>query len=199
MRGILLSGGMDSTALAYSENPDVAIFIDYGQVPAKAERRSAKKISGDLGIDFYEITIDCSDLGCGDLVGNDSSEIGRFSDWWPYRNQLLITMAAMKAIKLGCTELIIGLVAGDDEYRDGSEEFIRLINELISFQEGEMKISAPAIGKGIDELIMSANVPDYLLSKTHSCHKSNLPCFNCRGCGKQQAVFDKLNKAYFNE
>lgn len=192
MRGILLSGGMDSTALAYSEQPDLAIFIDYGQIPAKAERNSARRICVDLNIKFHEINVDCSALGAGDLVGTSSSEIGRFSDWWPYRNQLLITMAAMKAIKLGCSELMIGLVAGDDEYRDGSEEFIRLMNQLVSYQEGELKISAPVITKSIDELIISASVPSHLLAKTHSCHKANLPCFSCRGCGKQQAVFDKL-------
>jgi 7-cyano-7-deazaguanine synthase len=191
MKCILLSGGMDSTALAYSEQADVAIFIDYGQIPAKAERNSAKKVSDDLGIAFHEITIDCSYLGSGDLVGTSSSEIGRFSDWWPYRNQLLITMAAMKAIKLGCDELMIGLVAGDDEYKDGSEEFIWLMNQLVSYQEGHLKISAPAIAKSIDELISNENIPNHLLAKTHSCHKANLPCFSCRGCGKQQAIFEK--------
>ncbi|OUR62363.1 hypothetical protein A9Q74_05170 [Colwellia sp. 39_35_sub15_T18] len=192
MKGILLSGGMDSSVLAYIERPDVAFFIDYGQIPAKAERNSARRISEDLGICFYEIKVDCSSLGSGDLVGASSSEIGRFSDWWPYRNQLLITMASMKAVKVGCNELMIGLVAGDDEYRDGSEEFMRLMNQLVSYQEGQLKISAPVITKSIDGLIASENIPDYLLAKTHSCHKANLPCFSCRGCGKQQAIFEKL-------
>jgi 7-cyano-7-deazaguanine synthase len=39
--GLLLSGGMDSVALAYWLRPDVAFTIDYGQLSAEGELRSA--------------------------------------------------------------------------------------------------------------------------------------------------------------
>ena len=37
---MLLSGGMDSIAVAYWRRPSLAITIDYGQVPAAGELRS---------------------------------------------------------------------------------------------------------------------------------------------------------------
>ena len=36
---LLLSGGMDSIALAYWKRPDIALTIDYGQAAADAEER----------------------------------------------------------------------------------------------------------------------------------------------------------------
>lgn len=40
---ILLSGGMDSIALAYWKRPEIAITIDYGQKPAAAEVVASKR------------------------------------------------------------------------------------------------------------------------------------------------------------
>jgi len=36
MKAILLSGGLDSIALAYWLRPQIAVTIDYGQRPARA-------------------------------------------------------------------------------------------------------------------------------------------------------------------
>lgn len=49
-RGILLSGGMDSMALAYLERPDIAFTINYGQRCAEAEIKASAYIAGVLNI-----------------------------------------------------------------------------------------------------------------------------------------------------
>ena len=41
MIGLLLSGGMDSTSIAWWKRPDVAISVDYGQRAAAAELEAA--------------------------------------------------------------------------------------------------------------------------------------------------------------
>jgi 7-cyano-7-deazaguanine synthase len=133
-RALLLSGGMDSSSIAYVERPEYAININYGQRAAKAERIAAGAVCSSLNITLIEVDIDCSVLGSGDLRGTEVLEIGSESDWWPFRNQLIITLAVAKAVELGCTALLIGTVASDGHHRDGTVEFIRLMNELVTKQ-----------------------------------------------------------------
>ncbi|WP_251359110.1 7-cyano-7-deazaguanine synthase [Kangiella sp. TOML190] len=197
MEGILLSGGLDSTALAYLCKPDIAFNIDYGQNSAAAERNASKAICKDLGIQLVEIDIDCKSLGSGDLSGKPSINQAPESDWWPYRNQLLITLCCMKAVSMGCKQILIGTVQSDVYHADGTIEFIEKINQLISYQEGYIKIKAPAINLSATELIKKSKIPFNLLAWAHSCHKSVIPCTNCRGCNKYYATMQEIG--FFKE
>ena len=89
---VLLSGGMDSICIAYWKKPDMAFTIDYGQVCAEAEIHSAAIICKKLGIEHHIIRIDCSSLGSGLLSGKPTVEDSPSEEWWPYRNQLLVTL-----------------------------------------------------------------------------------------------------------
>ena len=55
---LLLSGGMDSLAIAWWKRPDVAITIDYGQKAAEAEKRASSAVCQELGIEHHILTID---------------------------------------------------------------------------------------------------------------------------------------------
>ena len=74
---LLLSGGMDSLCLAWWLRPDVAITIDYGQLPAQAERDASAAICRGLAIEHHVVVIDCRSLGSGDK----SIEEQRQVDW----------------------------------------------------------------------------------------------------------------------
>jgi 7-cyano-7-deazaguanine synthase len=197
MKAILLSGGMDSIALTYRKRPEIAITLDYGQVCADAELEAASMVAASLGCRHEIIRIDCRSLGSGDLAGRSVHALGATREWWPYRNQLLITLAAMRAIEIGGTEVMIACVASDRSYRDGTPEFIERMSGLISFQEGELRVSAPAIGMTTVELVRKAQVPFDLLAWSHSCHCSNLACGNCRGCFKHQVAMEALGYGYY--
>ena len=181
---LLLSGGMDSLALAWWKRPSVTFTVDYGQKAANAEANAAEAVCAYLGIEHHVISIDCSPLGSGDMALAAPDRVAPSSDWWPYRNQLLITLVAMKAITLGVNKLLIGTVRADGSHRDGTSEFVRRMSDLISYQEGKLTVDAPAIGMSTVELLRHARVPADLLAWAHSCHKANLPCGNCRGCNK---------------
>ncbi|MBD8204780.1 7-cyano-7-deazaguanine synthase [Pseudomonas viridiflava] len=189
---LLLSGGMDSLSIAWWKRPAVAITLNYGQLAAEAEIAASRTICKQLGIDHHIITIDCRPLGSGDMAGNVADQLAPASDWWPYRNQLLITMAAMKAISLGVSRLWLGTVKSDVVHRDGSPEFIDVISELLSLQEGGLVVEAPAIELSTAELVRASGIPPGSLAWAHSCHKSNVPCGNCRGCNKYFHVFDEV-------
>jgi 7-cyano-7-deazaguanine synthase len=188
---LLLSGGMDSLSIAWWKRPDIAITVDYGQRPAKAEIQVANAICEQLGIQHEIITVDCGSLGSGDMAGTAPSAVAPASDWWPYRNQMLITLASMRAVVLDVKILYVGAVKSDGFHRDGTLEFFDLVNSLVEYQEGGIKIQAPAIHLSTQELVSEAKVPVSLLALAHSCHKANLPCGNCRGCNKyNQTMFD---------
>lgn len=188
---LLLSGGMDSVSLAWWMRPHFAITIDYGQKAAEAEKTASAAVCEYLGIEHHIVTVDCRALGSGDMAGSAPDNAAPASDWWPYRNQLLLTLTAMKCISLGATKLLIGTVRSDEGHRDGTAEFVRLIDGLLSYQEGGLSIEAPAIAMSTQELVQHAAVPAELLAWSHSCHKANLPCGDCRGCYKyNQSMFD---------
>lgn len=189
---LLLSGGMDSLSIAWWKRPDIAITIDYGQLAAKAEIAASRAICEHLGIKHQVLRIDCRHLGSGDMAGSNPDDLAPASDWWPYRNQMLVTFAAMKAISFGVTHLWLGTVRSDEFHRDGSQEFMDAISQLLSLQEGGMLVEAPAIGMDTAELVRVSGITAGYLAWAHSCHKADVPCGNCRGCNKYFQVFDEV-------
>lgn len=192
-KSILLSGGIDSISLAYWLKPEIAFTIDYGQLPAMAEIKAARQVSEILGIQHEVITVDCGSLGSGDLSGKKALSIAPSSEWWPYRNQLLVTLASMRAVSLGVSEIITGTVKSDGFHKDGTIGFFERINNLMKFQEGEMLVSSPAITLTSIELIRASEVPYEILLWAHSCHRTNIPCGACPGCLKHLAIRQSLD------
>jgi 7-cyano-7-deazaguanine synthase len=193
MRAILLSGGIDSAALAFWQKPELAINVNYGQRAAGAERRASQSIARALNIDLKTIDVDCSSLGSGDLAGNGAIRVAPVSEWWPYRNQLLITLAAMICVGAGANELMLGAVSTDKRHADGTPGFFSLMNEVCIYQEGALKITVPGIKLNSLQLIKRSGVSPAILSWTHSCHTSDYPCGNCNGCRKHLSIKSKLN------
>lgn len=191
---LILSGGMDSVALCWWQKPDMAITIDYGQKAALAEIEASTQICKILKLDHYILTVDCKSLGSGDMAGATADKYAPASDWWPYRNQLLITLAAMKAISLGAKRLLLGTVKNDSFHIDGTPEFIESISSLLRLQEGNLLVEAPSIMLTTHELIIRSKIPTEVLMLTHSCHKNIVPCNNCRGCNKHNEVLDLISE-----
>ena len=191
-KAILLSGGMDSIALAYWLRPEIAITLDYGQRAAEAEIKAAKKVAEALGMVHLVISVDCSSLGSGDLVGSAPIGEAPVTEWWPYRNQMLVTLALMKAIQLDVCELMVGSVKTDAQHSDGTREFYAQLSKVVEMQEGGIKVTAPAIGMTTVELVKKAGVPESLLMYAHSCHTGNVPCGRCHGCYKYMYVKEQL-------
>ena len=194
---LLLSGGMDSLAIAWWKRPELAITLDYGQRAAEAEKLASAQVCKELGIRHEIVSVDCSSLGSGDMAGTPPDAAAQTSDWWPYRNQLLITLAGMQAITRGMRTLYIGTVRSDGEsHLDGTLEFVQKMDELMTYQEGYLRVFAPAITLSTVELIRFFGVPPGLLAWSHSCHKANIACGNCRGCNKYIETYGELGPEY---
>lgn len=185
---ILLSGGLDSIALAYWKRPELAFTIDYGQNAADAELRASSVVAKALGVEHHIIKADCSSLGVGIMSQNELLENSPSTEWWPFRNQLIITLAAMCAIRLRVDELMVGTVKEDCQYLDGTVPFFDSINQLMANQEGGIRVNAPAINMSTEELIRVSGVPRDILLWAHSCNRDNIPCGTCPSCLKYKAV-----------
>ncbi len=183
---------MDSIAIAYWTRPNHAFTLDYGQLAAQAEIQAARAVALQLGIEHHVLVIEARALGSGDMAGEAPDPNAPASDWWPYRNQLLVTAASMRGVALGVTELMLGTVATDAQHRDGTPLFVERLDALMRCQEGGVRVSAPAISLTTVELIREAQVPRSLMGWAHSCHTGNLPCGRCRGCNKYIGTVHEL-------
>jgi len=192
-KAVLLSGGIDSICLTYGLRPDIAYTINYGQVAAEREIYVSIYICNFLNIEHKIIDVNCRHLGSGNLANENKLNISPSEEWWPYRNQLLITLALMQAIKDEVKEIHLASVKSDSFHTDGTREFYNLINNLVYYQEGNIKIKCETIDLYSHELAKKCSIPLDLLSLAHSCHVSNIACGKCSGCTKQQRVRFELN------
>ena len=187
-RVLLLSGGLDSTSIAAWQRPEQCLGIDYGQRAAEAEKRAAEAVAADLDLPFTHIRVDAAAVG-GGLMSPASEAVGATPEWWPYRNQFLITVASGWAVVRGHAEVLVGTVAGDgDRHADGRQTFYDAMNAVLSVQEGAIVVTAPALGLTAADLITTSGIADATLGWTHSCHTGNLPCRTCPGCTKRSEV-----------
>ena len=201
---LLLSGGTDSACLAKVLRPALCLTVDYGQKIAKAEIESSRNICNRLKLKHEIVRFNLRSFATGTMAGKKQSHSGAVPEWWPFRNQLLATVGAMVAFKHQLNEVIIGTVKSDRRHKDGSLTFLRQIDRLVRQQEGAIRLLAPASKLSAEELVSIAEPSLDLLGLTFSCHRSNLPCGQCRGCRKNEAVvsfaiMEKRERAVFGK
>lgn len=188
MRALLFSGGIDSAALAAWLRPEVLVTVDYGQRVAIAEVRAAAEIARRLQLRHDVIRLQTAELGSGHLAGRKPSSLAGAPEWWPYRNQLLVTAAAMRLLDEGLSEVLIGTVKGDDVHADGRPAFVTALSRLMALQEGGVRVQAPAQRMTSEQLVQRAPNIEAWLPWTFSCHIGEYPCGQCRGCVKHALV-----------
>jgi 7-cyano-7-deazaguanine synthase len=193
---LLLSGGIDSAALLYWKRPDLALTIDYGQRPARGEVRASRFLCKTLRIPHDVVRVDCRAIGAGLMApGSERSNANPHPEWWPFRNQLVITLAAAHVVSSGGTAMLIGTVSTDGRrHRDGTAGFVRALHRVLALQEGGVRLEAPAIGMTSTQLVRRSKIPSSLLLATHSCHTSDDACGRCPGCVKHTRVTARFER-----
>lgn len=193
----LLSGGVDSALLVAWRRPQRCLFIDYGQAPARGEALAARSVAAQLGLHLETLRVDCTPVGAGLLAGSSAALTDAPSpEWWPFRNQLLVTLAAAWALRRGIRLVTVASVASDGlRHIDGRADFYAKLDELVHMQEGRLRVLAPAVALTTVELAARTNVGMEVLGWTHSCHVADLACGHCPGCTKRLEVLDALGFA----
>lgn len=185
---LLLSGGIDSICLAAKYRPKVCLTVDYGQRAAQAEINSSKQVCHSLGLRSIVLNVNIGALGSGQMAGQTTSPVSQHVEFWPFRNQFLVTLAGMLALREQCTQILIGSVSTDQRHSDGSTAFRDLLHQLLGLQEGGLELLAPAADMTSEELIDFSEISLDVLSWAHSCHTGNFACGNCPGCNKHSQV-----------
>lgn len=189
---LLLSGGLDSTALAYEMRPAMALTVDYGQRAARGEFAASAAIAQELRIEHITATVRPENLGVGAMTHHPHGRMNIPSEWWPYRNQLLVTLGSTLAVRHSIECVIIGTVREDSQYVDGTAAFVESLNGLLIAQEGRVRLLAPAINLTSAELLTRSCLPHSLAALTRSCARAEVACGNCNSCEKARNILSTV-------
>lgn len=190
---LILSGGMDSVTLLYEYRDQIALAVNfhYGSNHNEREAECARYHCKNLGIELLEISLGFigeyfhSSL----LDGADAVPEGSYTDEnmrstvVPFRNGIMLAVAAGIAESNGLTRLLIASHAGDHAiYPDCRQGFIDAMGRAI--EEGtyeDITLLAPysALTKAQIASVGKRLGIDY--SKTYSCYRGNEK--HCGCCG----------------
>lgn len=209
---VLLSGGLDSTAIAafaIKEHDEVFfLHTTYGQNTAAKELDCFNKIC-----DFYHassnhrLVVDIAHLGKigGSSLTDDSIKVTEYqgdndkipSSYVPFRNTHILSTAVSWAEVIGAKAIYIGANEEDSPgYPDCRPAYYDAFNELIKTgtKEADIKVKTPIIHmtkKEIIEFGMKNSAPFEL---SWSCYKSSdIACGVCDSCALRLRGFKELN------
>lgn len=190
---LILSGGMDSVTLLYEYRDRIALAVNfhYGSNHNEREAECARYHCEKLGIEMLEINLDFMGqyFHSSLLDGPEAVPEGHYTDdnmrstVVPFRNGIMLAVAAGIAESNGLNNLLIASHAGDHSiYPDCRQGFIAAMGRAI--EEGtyeDITLLAPysALTKGQIAAIGKKLGVDY--SKTYSCYKGNEK--HCGRCG----------------
>jgi 7-cyano-7-deazaguanine synthase len=200
---VVLSGGQDSTTCLFWAvqlfEQVYAVSFDYGQ-RHKIELESAAKVAAMAGVPHEIISVGNILAGTSPLT-NHEQQVEHYKDaaslpggiektFVPMRNTLFFTVAANRAVVLGCTHIITGVAQEDfGGYPDCREDFLKILNH--AFNESldgvtRLQIIAPLMHLNKQKTVqLAAQVPGALeaLAYSHTCYEGHFPpCGTCHAC-----------------
>jgi 7-cyano-7-deazaguanine synthase len=210
---VLLSGGIDSTVVAtlachmFGAEKVHALSVIYGQ-KHKREVEAAQQVASYLGISREVVELPASIFqGAGSALIDADQEMpqmtyeelkeatGTASTYVPYRNGILLSVAAAVALRVGATQIGIGAHADDYRgyaYPDCSPEFLGpQASALAVGTDGRIEgLYAPLLTLTKSEIVRLGLAIDAPLHLTWSCYTgSAIPCGTCPTCIERAQAF----------
>jgi 7-cyano-7-deazaguanine synthase len=142
-----------------------------------------------MSLNHRLIEADLSALGSGTMGNRATAPGASAAEFWPYRNQMLVTLAGMLLQPEGVTQIIVGSVS-TDRHADGRAPFFRALDRTMRLQEGGVRVSAPARKHSSVTLLRQSGFPEDLIGLTFSCHVHEYACGQCGGCLKHREVVE---------
>lgn len=179
---ICLSGGMDSTVLAYKlkhEGGELhSLTFHYGQTHYR-ETLAAKRIADTLGIpnkliDFQPVV----GRGENSLTGGTGSPVV------PNRNATMLSLAVTYAEGIGATEVHYCPTNEDFElFPDCRPAFVAAFNAMLESSESRARVFAPFINMSKGEIAVLGSKLGVPFEMTWSCYTGEKePCGECLAC-----------------
>ena len=204
----LLSGGMDSTTLAYVAKEMgyeiLALHTRYGQRTEEKEAECAKKIASLLGAsEFTEISLShllafgassLTDPGMEVHDHDESVQEGIPNTYVPFRNSNLLSIATSYAEARGAEAIFIGVQSSDYAgYPDCRPEFVAAFQRVIDLgtsDETSIILMTPFVDMSKTEIVRLGVELGVPYEFTWSCYRSNGPaCGTCDSCHYRLEAF----------
>ena len=211
MRAVcLLSGGMDSTTLAYVAKDMgydiIALHFTYGQRTEAKERECAQKIAGLLGArEFVEISLEhFKKIGASSLTDESlpveeyaGEEEGIPSTYVPFRNANLLAIATSLAEARRAEAIFIGVQTGDyPGYPDCRPEFVEAFQRAVDLgtaADPRITLMTPFVRKTKVDIIRTGLALGVPYEETWSCYQNNdRACGVCSSCHYRREAFRDL-------
>ncbi len=195
---VLLSGGMDSAttlAIAAERHSVIALHFNYHQRTEKRELWCFNKLSRYYRVK-KKIIIDMDflrQIGGSTLIkGEGKIPLPAFkkdripSTYVPFRNGIMLSVAAAVADRFGAEYIYIGAVEADSSgYPDCRISFIENFEKAVrrGTRVPELKIVAPLISMSKAEIVRKGIEMGVPYEYTWSCYSSDkIPCLRCESC-----------------
>jgi 7-cyano-7-deazaguanine synthase len=206
---VLLSGGMDSAttlAIASKRHRIIAVHFNYHQRTEERELWCFNRLCSYYKV-FRKIVIDMDflkDIGGSTLFKGSGSipkpefKKGKIpSTYVPFRNGIMLSIAAGIADRCGARYIYIGAVEVDSSgYPDCREEFITRFESAVraGTRSGDIRVIAPLIRLQKSEIVRKGLRLGVPYKFTWSCYKSNeVPCMSCESCILRMRGFLEAN------
>lgn len=208
----LLSGGMDSSTLAYVARDMgysiIALHLCYGQPTEDKEYSCARKIAASLDVEeFLTVNLDYLRSIGGSSLTDDALTIGDHTEvekglpntYVPFRNANLIAIATSLAEARGADAIFIGVQASDYVgYPDCRPQFIEAFQHAIdtgTADETHIKLMAPFVNLSKTEILKQGFALGVPYGDTWSCYRSGAPaCGTCDSCHYRLAAFLEVER-----
>lgn len=203
---VLLSGGMDSTALAselvvgHGVDNVQAVGIDYGQKHSR-ELLSAHRVARHLGIpyDVIDLSILADSLksaltGDGDVPRGHYAADNMAATVVPNRNAIMLMVAAGIAASRGLCAVYTAVHAGDHPiYPDCRPEFVAVASEaarLGTAGMGDVEVRAPFVNITKADIVTRGHEAGAPFDLTWSCYQGgSRHCGSCGTCVERAEAF----------
>lgn len=204
---VIFSGGMDSTALltsvVHQKGPSnvEAINFHYGSKHNDAERRAAKAVAQELGVQLHLIDLDFMHMFKSDLLkGGEDIPQGHYEDESmkatvvPCRNMIMIAIAAGYAESIGAGTVYLGSHGGDHAiYPDCRPEFnLPMTATVVAATDSKVTVRTPFEKLTKAEIVTLGASIGAPFQLTWSCYEGRRhQCGKCGTCVERIEAFMK--------
>lgn len=206
----LLSGGMDSTTLAYVAKDMgygiIALHFTYGQRTEEKERECARAIARNIdALDFVEIGLEHFKMIGASSLTDTSIPIEEYTGeeadvpgtYVPFRNANLLAIATSLAEARRAEAIFIGVQTADyPGYPDCRPEFIEAFQRAIDLgtaADPRITLMTPFVRMSKVDIVRTGLALGVPYEETWSCYQKNdRACGVCSSCHYRREAFREL-------
>ena len=209
---ILYSGGMDSSValFQYADRIKLAVSFNYGSKHNSREIEYAALNCKALGIEHRVVELDLNKMGFVSDLLQSGGEIpdGHYEDEnmkktvVPFRNGIMLSIAAGIAESIDCNRLMISNHAGDHAiYPDCRPDFIESMNAAIRFGTyNNIEILAPFTNLTKREIALIGKEINVPFENTYSCYNGQeMHCGTCGTCTERKEALEGFDPTIYQK